>query len=46
MRSRLWSPEKVQRWVMPSISHIVHDQTSLGEPGSQEIAEERYKTQL
>jgi PPOX class probable FMN-dependent enzyme len=46
MRSKLWSPEKVQRSVMPSISQVIHDQTSLGEPESQEIVEERYKTQL
>ena len=46
MRSKLWSPEKVQRSVMPSISQVIHDQTSLGEPESQEIVEERYRTQL
>ena len=47
MRSKLWSTEeKVQRSVMPSISEVIHDQTSLGEPESQEIVEERYKTQL
>ena len=46
MRSKLWSPEKVQRSVMPSITEIIHEQTSLGEPQSQEIVEELYKTQL
>jgi PPOX class probable FMN-dependent enzyme len=47
MRSKLWSPDvKVKRSVMPSISQMIHDQTSLGEPESQEIVEERYKTQL
>ena len=46
MRSKLWSSEKVQRSVMPSISQVIHDQTSLGEPESQEIVEERYKAQL
>jgi len=47
MRSKLWSPDvKVKRSVMPSISQVIHDQTSLGEPESQEIVEERYKTQL
>jgi PPOX class probable FMN-dependent enzyme len=46
MRSKLWSPEKVQRSVMPSIGQVIHDQTGLGEPESQEIVEERYKTQL
>lgn len=46
MRSKLWSPEKVQRSVMPSIVEIIHEQTSLGEPQSQEIVEELYKTQL
>jgi PPOX class probable FMN-dependent enzyme len=46
MRSKLWSPEKVQRSVMPSVSQVIHDQTGLGEPESQEIVEERYKTQL
>ena len=31
---------------MPSIAQVIHDQTGLGEPESQEIVEERYKTQL
>jgi predicted pyridoxine 5'-phosphate oxidase superfamily flavin-nucleotide-binding protein len=46
MRSKLWSSEKVPRSVMPSIVEVVHEQTGLGEPQSQEIVEELYKTQL
>ncbi|HEX9212929.1 MAG TPA: MSMEG_1061 family FMN-dependent PPOX-type flavoprotein [Bradyrhizobium sp.] len=46
MRSKLWAPDKVQRSVMPSISTVIHDQTSLGEPESQDVVEARYKTQL
>lgn len=46
MRSKLWSPEKVQRSVMPSIAEVIHEQTGLGEPESQAIIEERYKAQL
>ncbi|PIT03268.1 hypothetical protein TSA1_22780 [Bradyrhizobium nitroreducens] len=46
MRSKLWSSEKVQRSVMPSIVTVIHDQTGLGEPASQETVEEIYKTQL
>ncbi|WP_027556821.1 pyridoxamine 5'-phosphate oxidase family protein [Bradyrhizobium sp. Cp5.3] len=47
MRSKLWSPDvKVQRSVMPSISQVIHDQTSLGEPEGQDVVEARYKTQL
>jgi PPOX class probable FMN-dependent enzyme len=47
MRSRLWSKEVlVERAVLPSISQVIHDQTSLGEPESQEIVEARYRTQL
>src|SRR5436853_6986510 len=34
MRSKLWASQKVQRSVMPSISEVTHDQTSLGEPES------------
>ena len=37
---------EVQRSVMPSISQVIHDQTSLGEPESQAVVEARYKTQL
>src|SRR6188768_3944819 len=36
MRSKLWSPEKVERSVMPSIGQVIHDQTGLGDPESQE----------
>src|SRR6266850_5373568 len=47
MRSRLWSQDtRVERAVMPSISQVIHDQTSLGEPETQAVVEERYKTQL
>lgn len=46
MRSNLWAADKVQRSVMPSISEVIHDQTSLGEPESQDIVEARYRTQL
>jgi PPOX class probable FMN-dependent enzyme len=47
MRSRLWSREaQVERAVLPSISQVIHDQTSLGEPESQAVVEERYRTQL
>ncbi|OKO70671.1 hypothetical protein AC629_40045 [Bradyrhizobium sp. NAS80.1] len=46
MRSKLWAPEKVQRSVMPSISQVIHDQTSLGEPESQDVVEARYRAQL
>jgi predicted pyridoxine 5'-phosphate oxidase superfamily flavin-nucleotide-binding protein len=47
MRSRLWSQDaQVQRGSFPSISQIIHDQTTLGEPESQAVVELRYKTQL
>ena len=47
MRSRLWSGDtRVERAVFPSISQVIHDQTELGEPESQAVVEERYKTQL
>ena len=47
MRSKLWSPEtRVERAVMPSISQVIHEQTSLGEPEEQAVVEARYKTQL
>ena len=47
MRSKLWSPDvKVKRSVMPSISQVIHDQTSLGEPEPQEAVVARYATQL
>jgi PPOX class probable FMN-dependent enzyme len=47
VRSRLWSPEtRVERSVLPSITQMIHDQTSLGDPDSQAEVEARYKTQL
>jgi uncharacterized protein len=47
MRSKLWAADtRVERTVFPSISEVIHDQTSLGEPESQAAVEERYKTQL
>src|SRR6202035_1207391 len=47
MRSRLWSRNtKVEREIFPSISQVIHDQTSLGEPEPQAAVEARYKTQL
>jgi PPOX class probable FMN-dependent enzyme len=47
MRSKLWSKEtQVERATFPSISQVIHDQTSLGEPETQAAVEARYKTQL
>ena len=47
MRSKLWSPEsRVERSVMPSISEVIHDQTSLGEPKARTWSTSAYKTQL
>ena len=47
MRAKLWSSKtQVERSVLPSIMQIIHDQTKLGEPVSQSVVEERYKTQL
>ena len=47
MRSRLWSHDtQVKRAEFPSISEVIHDQTTLGEPESQAVVEARYKTQL
>jgi PPOX class probable FMN-dependent enzyme len=47
MRSKLWSKEtQVERTRFPSISQVIHDQTSLGEPETQAEVEARYKTQL
>jgi uncharacterized protein len=47
MRSKLWSQDNhVERKVMPSISQVIHDQTSLGEPEPQEVVAARYATQL
>jgi PPOX class probable FMN-dependent enzyme len=46
MRSKLWSADRVERQVFPSISEVIHDQTTLGEPENQAVVEARYKTQL
>jgi uncharacterized protein len=47
MRSKLWSPDtKVERAVMPSIGEVIHDQTGLGEPETQDVIYARYATQL
>jgi PPOX class probable FMN-dependent enzyme len=47
MRSRLWSSEaRIDRAAFPSISQVIHNQTSLGEPECQAAVEARYKTQL
>jgi len=47
MRAKLWSNEtRVMRATFPSIAEVIHDQTALGEPESQDTVETRYKTQL
>jgi PPOX class probable FMN-dependent enzyme len=47
MRSKLWSKDtQVERRTFPSISQVIHDQTSLGEPETQAEVVARYKTQL
>ena len=47
MRSKLWSADtQVKRANFPSISEVIHDQTTLGEPDAQAVVEARYKTQL
>ena len=46
MRSKLWSATQVERQAFPSISEVIHDQTTLGEPEPQAVVYERYKTQL
>ena len=46
MRSKLWSAAQVERKNFPSISEVIHDQTTLGEPEAQAVVEARYKTQL
>ncbi len=47
MRSRLWSQDaQVERSTFPSISQVIHDQTTLGEPEPQAAVEARYRTQL
>lgn len=47
MRAKLWSHQgRVERTAFPSLSEVLHDQTSLGEPESQAVVEARYQTQL
>jgi uncharacterized protein len=47
MRSKLWLKDmQVERGAFPSISQVIHDQTSLGEPETQAEVVARYKTQL
>ena len=46
MRSKLWSAAPVERKTFPSISEVIHDQTTLGDPEPQDVVYERYKTQL
>jgi uncharacterized protein len=47
LRSRLWSDDaRDARAVLPSISQIIHDQTSLGTPETQAEVEARNRTQL
>ena len=47
MRAKLWSPDShVERKALPSISQVIHEQTSMGEPETQDAVEARYKTQL
>jgi hypothetical protein len=46
MRSKLWTATQVERKVMPSIAEVIHDQTGLGEPESQDVIYARYETQL
>ncbi len=47
MRAKMWASEtRVPRSSFPSISQIIHDQTTLGEPEAQAAVEARYKTQL
>lgn len=47
MRAKLWSPDShAARTSVPSISQVIHDQTGMGEPETQDAVEARYKTQL
>jgi PPOX class probable FMN-dependent enzyme len=46
MRSKLWSATQVERKNFPSISEVIHDQTTLGDPEPQDVVYERYKKQL
>jgi uncharacterized protein len=47
MRAKLWSREDhIERAAFPSISEVIHDQTSLGERENQAMVEARQRTQL
>jgi PPOX class probable FMN-dependent enzyme len=47
MRSKLWAKDaQIERATFPSISQVIHDQTSLGEPETQAEVVARYETQL
>jgi uncharacterized protein len=47
MRARLWSHEgHVERAAFPSLSEVIHDQTSLGDRESQADVEARYRREL
>ena len=46
MRSKLWSAAQVERKSFPSISEVIHEQTTLGQPEPQDVVYARYKTQL
>lgn len=46
MRSRLWTPKSSRSPAQPSISEVIHDQTGMGTPESQDQVEARYRTQL
>lgn len=47
MRSRLWDPSaREARGDFPSISQVIHEQTTMGEPETQAAVEARYREQL
>ena len=47
MRANLWSMDShVARGTMPSVAEIIHDQTGLGDPETQDAVEARYRKQL
>lgn len=47
MRAKLWSTDShAARTSVPSISQVIHDQTGMGEPETQDAVEARYRTQL
>jgi uncharacterized protein len=47
MRAKLWSREDhIERAAFPSISEVIHDQTSLGDRENQAMVEARQRTQL